>query len=320
MPRRSTVDVIARRFGAAVAAVADIMKTVRQRWAQLREDLQRARQQHPRLIPSVAAGLVLAAILPLAYGAWFVSSLFDGLPDRDALVRIGDMDQATAVYDTSDHLVFTIFEEQRIEVPLSEVSPHLIRAVLDIEDQRFYDHHGFDLIRIGSSALTNLRHRRTLQGGSTITQQLARQSFLNPDKTYHRKAQELILADRIERLYSKPQILELYLNKVYFGDGLYGIEAASRGYFGKHASELSIAEAALLAGLVKSPSTYAPTVSKERAVARRNVVLQAMLDAGDIDQATFKAARSTKVTLHDLLRHMEPHGQYFKEQVRRELV
>ena len=121
-------------------------------------------------------------------------------------------------------------------------------------------------------------------------------------------------------MYTKPQILELYLNKVYFGDGLYGVEAASRGYFGKHASELTVAEAALLAGLVKSPSTYAPTVSMGARVARRNVVLQAMLDTGAIDRATWQSARAEKVALHDTLRAEEPHGQYFKEQVRLELV
>src|SRR5262249_2805059 len=120
--------------------------------------------------------------------------------------------------------------------------------------------------------------------------------------------------------YSKDDILELYLNKVYFGDGLYGVEAASRGYFGKHASDLTIDEAALLAGLVKSPSSYAPTVSPERAATRRNVVLQTMLEAHHIDQAEFKAARAKKVALHDTLREPEAHGQYFKEQVRRELI
>src|SRR5207249_8850805 len=171
---------------------------------------------------------------------------------------------------------FSIFREQRIEVPLTDMSPDLIRAMVAVEDQRFYDHAGFDPVRIVSAGFANIRRRRAAQGGSTITQQLARQSFLTPDKTIRRKVQELILAAQIEQLFTKSQILEMYLNKVYFGDGLYGTEAASRGYFGKHASELSIAEAALLAGLVKSPSSYAPTVSLQRAIGRRNVVLQAL--------------------------------------------
>ena len=120
--------------------------------------------------------------------------------------------------------------------------------------------------------------------------------------------------------YSKDQILELYLNKVYFGDGLYGVEAAARGYFGKHASELDVPEAALLAGLVKSPSSYAPTVSLPRATTRRNIVLQAMLEAKALDRAQWEKARAAKVVLRDGLRADEPHGLYFKEQVRRELV
>jgi 1A family penicillin-binding protein len=279
-----------------------------------------ARARHPRVAIAVLAGFLIATIGPVIASAWLLTTLFDGLPDTDALHRMTEMDQATAVFDAQDQLAFTVYKEQRIEVPLSDISPNLTSALLAIEDQRFYQHRGFDLVRIGSAALSNIRHRRRAQGGSTITQQLARQSFLTTDKTFHRKLQELVLAGRIERLYTKDQILELYLNKVYFGDGLYGAEAASRGYFGKHASDLGVAEAALLAGLVKSPSTYAPTVSVERALQRRNVVLQAMLESGAIDRPTWRTAHSTKVALHDTLRASEPYGQYFKEQVRRELV
>ena len=278
------------------------------------------RAQHPRLAIGVLTAFLIVVAASTAGSAWFLVSLFNGLPDTDALQRMTEMDQATAVFDAQDQLAFTIYKEQRIDVPLSEVSENLTKALLAIEDQRFYQHRGFDLVRIGSAALANIRHGRRAQGGSTLTQQLARQSFLTTDKTFRRKLQEVVLAARIERLYTKDQILELYLNKVYFGDGLYGIEAASRGYFGKHASELTVAEAATLAGLVKSPSSYAPTVSLERAAQRRNVVLQAMLDNGAIDRKQWQTARATKVALHDTLRASEPHGQYFKEQVRRELV
>jgi 1A family penicillin-binding protein len=278
------------------------------------------RTQHPRLAIGVLTAVLVVAAASTVGSAWFLVSLFNGLPDTDALQRMTVMDQATAVFDTEDQLAFTVYKEQRIDVPLSEVSENLTKALLSIEDQRFYQHRGFDLVRIGSAALANIRHGRRAQGGSTLTQQLARQSFLTTDKTFHRKLQELVLAARIERLYTKDQILELYFNKVYFGDGLYGVEAASRGYFGKHASELTVSEAAMLAGLVKSPSAYAPTVSMERAVQRRNVVLQAMLENGVIDRTAWQAARATKVALHDTLRASEPHGQYFKEQVRRELV
>jgi 1A family penicillin-binding protein len=293
---------------------------LRHRLSELKREYDVARRCHPRILFGVVAAFVLVASIALVGGVSFLNGLREGLPDLDALRRIGEMDQATAVFDDADRLAFTIFKEQRIEVPLEDISPNLTRALIAIEDQRFNEHRGFDLVRIASSAAANIRHRRKAQGGSTITQQLARQSFLTPNKSYHRKVQELILAARIERLYSKAEILHLYLNKVYFGDGLYGAEAAARGYFGKHAADLNLPEAALLAGLVKSPSAYAPTVSMEKAVARRNVVLQAMFESGAIDRAAWQSARATKVTLHDTLRADEPHGQYFKEQVRLELV
>ena len=288
--------------------------------AELARDWRNARARHPRLTAAILTGFLVAVAGFTIGGIWLLTSLRSGLPDTDALHRMTEMDQATAVLDARDQLAFTIYKEQRIEVPLSRISPNLTRALLATEDQRFYQHRGFDLVRIASAALVNLRHGRRAQGGSTITQQLARQSFLTPDKTLHRKVQELILAARIERLYTKDQILELYLNKVYFGDGLYGAEAASRGFFGKHAADLTVSEAATLTGLVKSPSAYAPTVSMERATLRRNIVLQAMLDNGAIDREVWRKARATKITLHDSLRASEPHGQYFKEQIRRELV
>jgi len=276
--------------------------------------------ERPKLVERILLGTTLVATAVLVGFVWFILNLRSGLPGTEALRRIGEMDQATAVYDGSDQLAFTIFKEQRIEVPFDQISPNLLKALIAIEDQQFYDHSGFNMIRIGVAALTNLRLGRAAQGGSTITQQLARLSFLTPEKTLRRKVQELILARRIESSYSKQQILELYLNKVYFGDGLYGAEAAARGYFGKSARDLSIAEAAMLAGLVKSPSTYAPTVKMDRAVARRNVVLQVMHEIHAIDDAQWQQARASKIILKDSLRAEEPSGLYFKEQVRQELV
>jgi 1A family penicillin-binding protein len=312
---------MAASAGAAVAQISNTMANrfgfpstlLHGRWRSLLTE-------HRRLVRTIAVGFAVLAVSLLVGGVWFVSSLRSGLPGKDAIGRMGDMSEATLVYDASDKLAFTIYAEQRIDVPLAQISPDLIRAILAIEDQRFYKHHGFDLIRIASAAAINVRRGRAAQGGSTITQQLARQSFLTPDKTIRRKLQELILAERIEFAYEKPQILELYLNKVYFGDGLYGVEAAARGYFGKHASEVSLSEAALLAGLVKSPSAYAPTTNLQRATARRNVVLQAMLDSGAIDRHAWEKARTSHVVLHDGLRTGDLHGQYFKEQVRQDLV
>src|SRR5436190_2532646 len=296
------------------------MRSRRDHLHELTAEWRAAVARHPRAVVATFGIFACLAIGTVVGLLLFYNSLRRGLPGEDAVRHISEMSESTAVYDAGDRLVFTIYQEQRIEVPLARISPHLLQAIVAIEDQRFYDHHGFDGVRIVSAAFANLRHLRAVQGGSTITQQLARQSFLTPDKTIRRKLQELILAAQIEQLFTKSQILEMYLNKVYFGDGLYGIEAASRGYFGEHASELSVAEAALLAGLVKSPSSYAPTVSLQRAIGRRNVVLQAMLDERYIDRAARDEARHSHVALPDNLRSEEPHGQYFKEQVRRELV
>ena len=253
-------------------------------------------------------------------GPWFSYDVTAGLPDRETIRGLGDMAQATTIYDASDKPVFTVFKEQRIEVPFEKISPHLIKAVLSVEDQRFYEHNGVDAVRVAAAALRNVQEGRRAEGGSTITQQLARQSFLNRDKTYRRKVKEVILAARIEKLYEKREILELYLNKVYFGDGLYGIEAASRGYFGKPAADLTVEEAALLAGLIQSPSSYAPTVNMERAVARRNVVLQAMVSSGALDAPTAAHLKKAKVTLTNGLEARESYGLYFKEEVRKALV
>jgi penicillin-binding protein 1A len=247
--------------------------------------------------------------------------LVSDLPTRDSIgSSITQMARSSVLYDVKGRPAFTIFKEQRIEVPLERMSPNLKNAILAVEDQRFYEHRGVDIVRIVGAAVANLRRGTRAQGGSTITQQLARLSLLSPEKTYTRKLQEVLLAALIEREYTKDQILELYLNRAYFGAGLYGAEAASLGYFGKHASELTIAEAALLAGLVKAPSNYAPTTNVDRAIQRRNLVLDIMHDVGMIDEDELKEAKRTKVVLTDALRKDEPYGRYFKEAVRLELI
>ena len=235
------------------------------------------RTQHPVAVKRTLIGGGAVAAVATVAGLAFIVSLWTGLPDRDSIGRMGEMAQATAVFDRRDGLAFTIYKEQRIEVPLEQMSPHLVKAILAIEDQRFYEHRGFDIRRIVGAALANARSGRVVQGASTITQQLARQSFLTPDRTYRRKLQEVILAGRIERA-----VLEGADPRALSEQGVLRRRSLRRrsgrraGIFGKHASELSLAEAALLAGLVQSPSSYAPTVNKARAVTRRNVVLQEM--------------------------------------------
>src|SRR5438874_3497527 len=274
----------------------------------------------PRSLATVIVLMALVIIVGSAGAVRFCYGLTSGLPGREEMRTLGDMAQATTIFDAHDQPVFTIFKEQRIEVPLEKISANLVKAVLSVEDQRFYDHNGVDFIRVAAAGIRNLREGRRAEGGSTITQQLARQSFLTRDKTVRRKLKEVIVAARIEREYSKKEILELYLNKVYFGDGLYGVEAASLGYFGKHAADLTVAEAALLAGLIRSPSSYAPTVNLDRAIARRNVVLQTMASAGAISAAEFERDRKTPVHLTNTVEMKETFGLYFKEEVRKQLV
>jgi penicillin-binding protein 1A len=262
---------------------------------------------------AVAGWLLLLIVMVLS------ADVLIGTPDPGQIRSLTYMPQATTLYDSQDRQAFTIYKERRIEVPLQDVSPELVRAVLAIEDQRFHDHLGIDLWRIGGAALANLRHRDTVQGGSTITQQLARKSFLTDDKTIRRKLKEMLLALRLERRFTKNEILELYLNKVYFGDGFHGVEAASRGYFGKSARDLQLDEGALLAGLIQAPSAYAPTEHADRAIARRTVVLNQMVEAGFIDRATADATARLPLRLRDGFQP-ERFGRYFKNQVTRQLV
>jgi 1A family penicillin-binding protein len=281
-----------------------------------------------RLSPKMfAAGLLAVSVvfwLLLGSLAWFTYDVTGTIPGLNELRGLGNMSQATVLYDRHDRPVFTIFKEQRIEVPLSKMSPNMIRAVLSIEDQRFFHHAGVDIWRIFGAAFANFRRGKVWQGASTITQQLARLSFPDKislrDQSYTRKLKEAILAALIERTYPKEQILEFYLNKVYLGDGYHGVEAAARGFFNKSAMDLSVEDAAMIAGVIQSPSNYAPTINLDKAVARRAQVLQAMLDNKAIDRAGFERARATKVHLENGIQRDEGYGQYFKEQIRRELI
>jgi penicillin-binding protein 1A len=267
----------------------------------------------PRHWAAIGVWMLFAAVSIVAV------DLLAGTPRPDQIRGLAHMPKATTVFDVGDQPVFTIFKERRIEVPLSDVSPHVVQAVLAIEDQRFYQHAGIDLWRVGGALVANLRSGDRSQGGSTITQQLARKSFLTDEKTIRRKLKEMFLAVRIERQFTKDQILELYLNKVYFGEGFYGIEAAARGYFNRPAKDLGVDEAALLAGLIQAPSAYAPTAHLDRAIARRAVVLRQMQDAGFLDAGAVARLETTAVQLEDGFER-ERTGQYFKNHVTRLLV
>lgn len=182
------------------------------------------------------------------------------------------------------------------EVSLDEISPYVPEAVVAIEDRRFYDHWGVDPIGIVRAFVNNWQAGGTVQGGSTLTQQLAKNIFLNPEQTIQRKIQEAILAIWLEHKFTKDQILDMYLNRVYFGSGATGVEAAARRYFNKSAKDVTLSEAALLAGLLKAPSRLSPARDPEAAKARAEVVLSAMREEGKISQEEFADAAAQKPT------------------------
>lgn len=204
------------------------------------------------------------------------------------------------LYDKDDGELLRLHAaEDRVSISLSEIPQHVRMAFVSAEDARFYEHQGIDLIRIAGAAWEDLKAGSYVQGASTITQQLIKLSHLNADKTISRKLEEAVLAYQMEQQFSKDQILEMYLNYVYFGRGYYGVEAAALGYFGIHTSELSRAQAAALAGILKSPTNYAPHLSPENCLRRRNNILSLMCEYGHISEEERDAAIAEPLEILD---------------------
>src|SRR5690606_14797440 len=191
-------------------------------------------------------------------------------------------------------------------------------AFLAVEDRDFYRHRGFDLSGIARAALSIIRTGEITEGGSTITQQLAKLSFLTHDRTWSRKINELFWSIQIERKYTKDEILETYLNTVYYGHGTYGVEAASQLFFGKSVSEIDLPEAALLAGIPNGPAYFSPYLSMDGALRRRNLVLRRMLDGGYLSQAEYEAAVATEIKVVGE-RRTQTQAPYFVRYINREL-
>jgi penicillin-binding protein 1A len=227
------------------------------------------------------------------FGAVFFSHFFSDLPDVGNLMLAGPSRDVT-ILDDRGKLIARRGLVQGASVKVADLPAYVPNAFIAIEDRRFREHFGLDPIGMTRAGVRNMAAGHVVQGGSTLTQQLAKNLFLTPGRTFDRKIQEAILALYLESRYSKDQILTLYLNRVYFGAGVFGIEAAAEKFFGKHADEMSLTEAAMLAGSVKAPARYNPLADTDASLARAQIVLRAMQDAGFIDNATRAAAQATR--------------------------
>ncbi|MFP2470463.1 peptidoglycan glycosyltransferase/peptidoglycan DD-transpeptidase MrcA [Pseudescherichia vulneris] len=267
--------------------------------------------------------LFILAVCCILLGAGSIIGLYKfiepQLPDvatlRDVRLQI-----PMQIYSAEGELIAQYGEKRRIPVTLSQMPPELTKAFIATEDSRFYEHHGIDPVGIFRAASVALFSGRATQGASTITQQLARNFFLSPEKTLTRKIKEVFLAIRIEQMLSKDEILELYLNKIYLGYRAYGVGSAAQVYFGKSIDQLTLSEMAVIAGLPKAPSTFNPLYSMDRATTRRNVVLSRMLSENYITQAQYDEAIREPIHARYHAPEIAFSAPYLTEMVRQEMV
>jgi penicillin-binding protein 1A len=278
-----------------------------------------AQPPEPRRKRTPLQALIYWTLVLGVWGVIFLVAFFAvfavDLPDTSRLYDV-KRQPSVSYLDRSGALIAVRGSQYAPPIDLDKLPPYVPKAFIAIEDRWYYWHFGFNPWGIARSQLYNMRHKGQggpLRGGSTITQQLARNLFLTPNQNYRRKAQELILAVWLEAKFSKKQILELYLNRVYFGAGAYGIEAASQRYFNKPASQLTLGESALLAGIMKGPSRYSPVASTDRAARRATIVLQEMTKAHFITLAQRDDALKTPVRVNPVLANQR--AQYFTDWV-----
>jgi penicillin-binding protein 1A len=282
------------------------------------------REQKERLKRGALTALGLFAFLGLALGAWvwFAPCWLGGCAPVDDLAEY--QAEGSVLLDVNEEQFGTLATVNRRLISIDSLPPHVLHAFLAVEDQRFYDHGGVDFRRLFGAVLSNIRAGGVAEGGSTITQQLARNLFPEwlpyQERSLRRKIMEARVARQIERSFSKDKILELYLNHIYLGEGAYGIDAAARTYFGKPASELTLAEAAMLGGLPQAPSQLNPVANRERSTERRDLVLGQMAEAGYISEAEAEEARGQEIALRSSgADSAAPSGAYFIERVRQEM-
>jgi penicillin-binding protein 1A len=242
----------------------------------------------------------------------------DELPDVRVLKSF-EPSTVTLMYSDQDELIAELYLEKRIVVPLNRIPTQLKQAALAVEDANFYRHMGIDLKAVFRAFLTNMKAGRVIEGGSTITQQLSKTLFLTRERSLVRKIKEAILSIRMELIFTKDEILEMYLNQIYYGHGSYGVEAAARTYFGKNVQNLSLDEVALIAGLPKSPNNYSPYRNPKRARSRRNHVIRRMAQEGFVKSNEAKQAMKKPFTLGEVT-NMLNRAPYFVEYIRKQLM
>ena len=260
----------------------------------------------PQVIAAIVMALLVGSFLLLT-----VVKLAVGVPNA-SLPTLYAVGKGVAIFDRNNRYVCTVYADRdRMPVPLSQISPNVRLALLAAEDHNFYGHHGIDPIGIGRAFVSNLRAGHVVEGGSTITQQLVRNLYLNiDDRSFKRKFVEVVLSFDVENKYSKEKILETYLNEVYFGNGVYGIERAAQVYFNKHAHDLTLAESAFITGLIKAPSDLGAPVNRDAALARQNEVLDKMVLYKFISQQQATKAKTQKLHFVEGAKIATPYPYY----------
>src|SRR6202451_2833132 len=250
----------------------------------LYEDLPPVEIAGRRLVGRVLFGLLVLISALVGATAGLLLVYTTDLPQVDALENYRPS-SITELYDDRERVIGSFALQRRVVASYEDFPPILRDALVSIEDKDFYRHSGINFWRIMGAAYRDLTSGGRLQGASTLTMQLARNLFLSPDRSFHRKVQETMLAIQIERRFTKPQIFTLYANQIFLGHGVYGFEAASEYYFSKPARKLTLPEAALLAGIPKGPQIYSPINHPDRAMKRRNLVINALLEDGNVTAA-----------------------------------
>ncbi|HTA16410.1 MAG TPA: PBP1A family penicillin-binding protein, partial [bacterium] len=263
----------------------------------------------------LAAAFVLGAFVVLGATAGLLLAYMQDLPMLPGPDNLS-ASLATKIYDINGQLITQLSTENRTIIHLDQTPPNLVNALIALEDRHFWTHWGVDPEGILRAAVVDLKTGHLTEGASTLTQQLAKNLFLTRERSFSRKIKEMLFAFQIERHFTKQEILEMYLNQVYFGNGAYGVEAAARTYFGKHASELTLSECAMIAGIPRSPNENNPINDPKQALFRRDTALHAMLEDGMINQEDYAAALAEPITL---FRADPAVAAYFVDYVRQQL-